>query len=225
MTLIKNIQISSVRLSERIGEELMQLIAAGILKPGQRLNEVHLAESFGVSRGPVREAARELEGLGVLISRPRQGFYVTDYTPKEISDLYEAKQWLDQAMIEDFRTHSDTALYAEILADIDTIDTSGKLEFANSLLAFRTRMSAHLNNRFLAGQIQSLHRHFFIVSALLHPEHTVERMHRIIDTQRKFWSAMVAGDYEKARTVLHDDAAYWSRDVAPRFEEPRQTTG
>ncbi|WP_010140582.1 GntR family transcriptional regulator [Oceanicola sp. S124] len=219
MTSIEKIQLSSVRLSESIGEELMHLIAAGVLKPGQRLNEVHLANSFGVSRGPVREAARELEGQGVLISKPRQGFYVTNYTPKEISDLYDAKQWLDQAMVQDFRTHGDTALFKEILGDIDSIDTAGKLEFANSLLAFRTRMTTRLSNRFLAGQILSLYRHLYIVSALLHTDHTERRMEQIIGTLRKFWAAMVAGTFDEALKVLRDDTEYWRQDVAPRFEE------
>ena len=218
MTSIERIQLSSVRLSESIGGELMHLIAAGELKPGQRLNEVHLANTFGVSRGPVREAARELEGQGVLISKPRQGFYVTNYTPKEIVDLYEAKQWLDQAMVHDFRTHGDEALFRELLADIDRIDTSGKLEFANSLLAYRTRLAGRLSNRFLAGQILSLYRHLYIVSALLHTDHTQQRIEQIVGTLRGFWTAMVAGEFEAAQTILREDTEFWRQDVAPRFE-------
>lgn len=219
MKAIEKISISSVRLSESIGEELMKMIAAGSLKPGQRLNEVHLASMFGVSRGPVREAAKELEGQGVLISRPRQGFYVTDYTPKEISDLYITKQWLDQAMVDDFKINSDLELYRDIQADIATIDSSTKLEFANSLLAFRTRMTARMSNRFLAGQILSLYRHLYIVSALLHTDHTEWRIQQIMTTLQDFWTEMVAGDYGKALKILQNDTEYWRRDVAPRFEK------
>lgn len=218
MTSIEKMQISSVRLSESIGEQLMHLIAAGVLKPGQRLNEVHLASMFGVSRGPVREAARELEGQGVLTSRPRQGFYVTNFTAKEISDLYDAKRWLDQAMVQDFVTNGDVALFGGILADIGSIDASGKLEFANSLLAFRTRMASRLSNRFLAAQILSMYRHLYIVSALLHTDHTQQRMEQIIGTLQRFWSAMVAGQFDQATQILHDDTAYWRDDVAPRFD-------
>ncbi|WP_417522653.1 GntR family transcriptional regulator [Marinovum sp.] len=51
---IKKLQNKS--LSETVGDELVRLIASGALKSGQRLNEVQLAESFGVSRG--RTASR-----------------------------------------------------------------------------------------------------------------------------------------------------------------------
>lgn len=219
MNVTERINTSSVRLSESIGGELMNMIAAGTLKPGQRLNEVHLAGMFGVSRGPVREAAKGLEGQGLLISRPRQGFYVTDYTSKEICDLYLTKQWLDQAMVDDFKTNGDPALYREIQADIATINSSTKLEFANSLLAFRTRTTARMSNRFLAGQILSLYRHLFIVSAILHTDHTEKRIVQIMKTLQGFWADMVAGDFDKALETLRSDTEYWRQDVAPRFEK------
>ncbi|MGE6786514.1 GntR family transcriptional regulator, partial [Ensifer adhaerens] len=66
-------RVQATSLSQAVRDELVRLITNGTLKPGTRLNEVHLAESLGVSRGPVREAARELEGLGLTMSRPRQG--------------------------------------------------------------------------------------------------------------------------------------------------------
>ena len=218
MKTIEKISIPSVRLSESIGEELMKMIAAGTLKPGQRLNEVHLANVFSVSRGPVREAAKELEGQGVLISRPRQGFYVTDYTAKEINDLYLTKQWLDQAMVDDFKCNGDTMLFREIQADVASIDVSSKLLFANSLLAFRTRMTGRMSNRFLAGQILSLYRHLYIVSAILHTDHTERRIHQIMTTLRNFWAEMVAGDFGTALRILQDDTESWRQDVVPRCE-------
>ncbi len=72
----------------------MRAIARGDLKPGARLNEAQMAQTLGVSRGPVREAARELEGQGFLVSRPNQGFYVVDFDAQAIRDVYEAKDWL-----------------------------------------------------------------------------------------------------------------------------------
>ncbi|MFZ0206314.1 MAG: GntR family transcriptional regulator, partial [Roseiarcus sp.] len=62
-------KLISTSLSGAVRDRLIRLIAAGDLRPGDRLNEVHWAESFGISRGPIREAARELEGQGLLVSR------------------------------------------------------------------------------------------------------------------------------------------------------------
>ena len=85
-------RLRSSNLSESVRDELIRLIVGGVLKPGDRLNEVHLAERLGVSRGPVREAARELEGNGLIVSKPRLGFYVADFTASEIVDAFNETQ-------------------------------------------------------------------------------------------------------------------------------------
>lgn len=210
-------KVQSKGLSETIGEELVRLIATGALKPGQRLNEVHLAESFGVSRGPVREAARELEGQGLIISRPRQGFYVADFTARQIVDLYEVKSWIDKALIHDFLTYSDRETCLDILADVETIETTDKVVFANSLFAFRQRFVARLHNRILEMQALSLYRQFHIVTALIDATDPEIRIERIVNTLRTFWAALAEGDGDAARHVMQEDAEFWRQDVAPRF--------
>ncbi|MEX3314437.1 GntR family transcriptional regulator [Sulfitobacter sp. PS-8MA] len=211
-------------LSETIGEELLRLIAQGGLKPGERLNEVHLAESFGVSRGPVREAARELEGQGLLVSRPRQGFYVADFTSDQIVDLYEVKRWIDPALIYDFQSYSDHATRRAILKDIDTIDTTEKVAFSNTLFAFRQRQVAQLHNRVLAAHALSLYRQFHIVTALIDVSDPEARMVRITDTLRLFWTAMVEEEYAQAQEIMRKDAEFWRKDVAPRFRKDTTDT-
>ena len=211
-------KVTSKGLSETIGEELVSLIANGVLKPGQRLNEVHLAESFGVSRGPLREAARELEGQGLVISRPRQGFYVADFTARQIVDLYEMKGWIDQAIIHDVMTYLDRATCLETLWEIDSIVTSDKVSFANSLFAFRQRFVARLHNRILAAQALSMYRQFHIVTALIDVSDSENRIARIVQTLRDFWQALAEGNRAHAWQVMQDDAAFWRKNVAPHFE-------
>ena len=211
-------KVTSKGLSETIGEELVSLIANGVLKPGQRLNEVHLAESFGVSRGPLREAARELEGQGLVISRPRQGFYVADFTPRQIVDLYEMKGWIDQAIIHDVMTYLDRVTCLEILSDIESIVTSDKVSFANSLFAFRQRFVARLHNRILAAQALSMYRQLHIVTALIDVSDSENRIARIVQTLRDFWQALAEGNRAHAWQVMQDDAAFWRKNVAPHFD-------
>jgi hypothetical protein len=61
---------SGRRATEALGVDVLrrieQLIISGALRPGERLNEVALARTLGVSRGPVREAARALERTGLV---------------------------------------------------------------------------------------------------------------------------------------------------------------
>ncbi|MFC6641123.1 M20/M25/M40 family metallo-hydrolase [Sulfitobacter profundi] len=208
-------KVESKGLTDTIGEELVRLIAQGDMKPGERLNEVRLAESFGVSRGPVREAARELEGQGLLVSRPRRGFYVANFTPDQIVDLYEVKRWIDPALIYDFQTYSSTETSLEILAEVDTIDISEKVAFSRTLFEFRQRLVARFHNRVLAAHAMSLYRQFHIVTALIDVTDPEQRMIRIVDTLRRFWSVMAQGDFDEAQLIMQKDAEFWRNDVAP----------
>jgi len=210
-------------LSETIGDELIRLIASGELKSGQRLNEVHLAESFGVSRGPVREAARELEGQGLVVSKPRQGFYIADFTAEQIVDLYEVVRWVDPAIIHDFKKYADSETCQEILTDIDNIARGDKLTFSNSLFAFRQRLAERIHNRVLAGQALTLYRQFHIVTALLDvPDHEAW-MDRVLTMLRKVWTAMSKQEWNRAEQIVHESIEFWHKDVAPRF--PSETHG
>jgi DNA-binding GntR family transcriptional regulator len=69
--------------------ELERLITEGALQPGERLNEVALAKRLGVSRGPVREAARALEKSGLVTVIVNRGAFVRTLTIDEAMEIYE----------------------------------------------------------------------------------------------------------------------------------------
>lgn len=210
-------QLVTQNLSETVRDAIIRQIANGDLKPGERLNEVRLAQRFGVSRGPVREAARELEGMGFLISRPRLGFYVATFTPRQIVDLYEVKHWIDRALVHDVMTYLDRDTVLAIRADVDSIDRRSKRPFAETLYAFRVRMVGRLHNRFLADQALALYRKFYLVTALIHVTDEQARITRIISALHRIWDALAEGRAEDAIAVLDEDGRHWREDVAPRF--------
>jgi DNA-binding GntR family transcriptional regulator len=72
-----------------VARRLEQLILDGTLRPGERLNEVALARSLGVSRGPVREAARALERNGLVTVIMNRGAFVRSLTLDEAREIYE----------------------------------------------------------------------------------------------------------------------------------------
>ncbi|MGB0723453.1 MAG: FadR/GntR family transcriptional regulator [Gammaproteobacteria bacterium] len=76
-----------VRLSDRIAEQLEQMIAEGVLKPGERLPaERQLAERLGVSRPSLREAIQKLASKGLLCTRQGGGTYVSDTLDTQFAD-------------------------------------------------------------------------------------------------------------------------------------------
>ena len=74
----------------RIETALMEDIAAGALKPGQRLDETGLAHRFAVSRTPIREALSRLTAQGILVSGDRRGARVAEYSREQLAQIFEA---------------------------------------------------------------------------------------------------------------------------------------
>jgi DNA-binding GntR family transcriptional regulator len=73
----------------RLREALEDDIVAGRLRLGERLDETALAERFGVSRTPIREALIQLAGSGMIELRPRRGAHVTLLGPRELLESFE----------------------------------------------------------------------------------------------------------------------------------------
>jgi DNA-binding GntR family transcriptional regulator len=74
-----------------VQRELERLIAVGELKGGDRINESALALKLGISRGPVREACKTLEGTGLLRAEVNRGFFVREISMKEALDIYDLR--------------------------------------------------------------------------------------------------------------------------------------
>jgi DNA-binding GntR family transcriptional regulator len=76
--------------ADRLATEIADAILAGEFSPGERLDEARLAESYDVSRTPVREALRRLAATGLIEVRPRRGAIVTEITPESLNILFVA---------------------------------------------------------------------------------------------------------------------------------------
>jgi DNA-binding GntR family transcriptional regulator len=76
-------------LSDRIRNALTDAISSGELAPGTTLDEQQLADRYGASRTPVREALRQLATSGMVEVRPRRGVIVRHVTAEEVMDMFE----------------------------------------------------------------------------------------------------------------------------------------
>jgi DNA-binding GntR family transcriptional regulator len=81
---------SAAPIAEGIMQALTREVAEGDLAPGAKLDEQSLATRFGVSRTPVREAIRMMAANGLLDNRGRRGVYVTQISPEELAEMFEA---------------------------------------------------------------------------------------------------------------------------------------
>ena len=143
-----------------LAKALEQEIIVGVLRPGERLDEVSLAERFAVSRTPVREALRHLASIGLVELRPRRGAMVASPSLKDLLDMFEvmaelegmcgrlaARRLSEQGRVELRRLHEQSKGF------VDVGDSDGYYE-AN--VAFHEAIYQGGQNRFLADQTRTI---------------------------------------------------------------------
>ncbi|MEM7444982.1 MAG: GntR family transcriptional regulator [Pseudomonadota bacterium] len=89
------VEASHQSLNDRVREALRDAIVGGQFKPGDRLVEAKLAELFGVSRNPVREALKALGNEGIVTIAPRRGAVVAELSEGEAADVVELRAALE----------------------------------------------------------------------------------------------------------------------------------
>jgi DNA-binding GntR family transcriptional regulator len=82
-------------LQARVADELRRLINSGEFAPGASLSETALAEAFGVSRTPIREALKQLQVEGLIEIVPRVGTFVSKPSLLDVIELFDVKEMLE----------------------------------------------------------------------------------------------------------------------------------
>ena len=84
-----------MKMSDQLREKIEEAIAIGTLAPGTALEEAALAERYGVSRTPVREALIQLASEGLVEIRPRRGAIVASIGPARLLEMFEVMAGLE----------------------------------------------------------------------------------------------------------------------------------
>jgi len=115
-----------------VGEELEKLILSGYLKPGERLNEMHLAEKFNVSRGIIREARRGLEQAGLVTSLPNRGVFVKKVTREEYVENSEIRAMITAFLCSKAAENAGDAEKNKMKKQLIEMDEAAKRDDADS---------------------------------------------------------------------------------------------
>ncbi|MGU7779389.1 GntR family transcriptional regulator [Burkholderia sp. PU8-34] len=86
-------------LVDQVTDMLRSQIVEGIIAPGEKIVEAALAERLGISRNPIREAVRRLEGSGLLVNYPRRGRFVRQISRDEAEDIIYFRTCIERAGI------------------------------------------------------------------------------------------------------------------------------
>lgn len=87
--------LNHLSLSDNVAKTLREMILNGTLAPGERINQVHLAEDMNISRGPLREALRLLQNEGLVKHETNKGTFVTSLSKKDIWEIYTLRALLE----------------------------------------------------------------------------------------------------------------------------------
>jgi DNA-binding GntR family transcriptional regulator len=119
----------------RLADQLRDMILNGVLAPGSRIDQADLAQRFGVSIVPVREALARLQSSGLVRIVPHRGVFVEELSADELVDIYTVRELLEERaarMAAEHLSGSDVAQLEQL--SLDMARTAGLQDF-NTFLA------------------------------------------------------------------------------------------
>ncbi len=156
--------VQSSSLATLVQREIERMILAGDLPAGAKLTEASLAEQLGVSRGPVREALRALEGSGLVQPEKNRGVYVRQISVKEADEIYELRAVLDEFVGRRLAQQATPVQIRELRQIVDRMEKATARDDVDAYLAanldFHDRMVEH------AGNAKLLHTYRRLVNEL-----------------------------------------------------------
>lgn len=191
---------------------ILAAIEAGIYRPGDRLVESELAERFGVSRTPVREALQRLETQAML-TRDGRSLIVAALDHDQLAELYTVRAELEALAARLAARHAtpeEVRVLAQMVeADRDILDDPDALARANRRFHHLLHRASH--NRYLVQQLDLLHR---TMALMARTSFAAEgRAPRALEEHEEIVNAIAGGDGAAAAEALrrHISHAYETR--------------
>ncbi|HEY9223115.1 MAG TPA: GntR family transcriptional regulator [Variovorax sp.] len=212
--------VESTDLVGLVEAQLTRAIVEGRLPPGSRIVEADIARRMGISRAPVREAARRLERQGVLVARPRHGFAVRTISVQEIDDLYEVRISIELTSIELACRKADDAGLARVQALLEKMVRPDpdlpQGERIASDLALHTLICELAGNARLLRIFMDTQMELRMIIALIN---AVDDSAAVAATHRVIVDALMRRDAEAAKKAMRIHLEYAWEHVRALFVE------
>jgi GntR family transcriptional regulator of gluconate operon len=197
--------LASRTLADRAAELLRERILAGDLASGDRLVEARIAQQLGISRGPLREALRQLGAEGLVREEPRRGTFVATPTAEDVRDAYDLRAAIEGKAVRLVISTADPAALDALRRALDRIGAAAKAEDLRKLVRadydFHETLCRVSANRRLH---EAFVRNASALRILLRLEE--ERFYRSFDEvwnqHRELLTAVEAGDASDAETMF-----------------------
>ncbi|MBB4265096.1 GntR family transcriptional regulator [Roseospira visakhapatnamensis] len=193
--------------AEVLRKGLEEDIFSGRLKPGDRLDEVSLAERFSVSRTPVREALHQLSASGLVEVRPRQGAVVAQITLRRLIEIFDVMAELEgmcaRLAARRMTTEERTALHTAHAACADAVAAGHDVDaYYEANWRFHDLIYVGSHNTVLEETTAGLR-----LRATPYRRHQLNRPGRLADSLREHETVLQAildGDGVRADSAMRD---------------------
>ncbi|MEK1932538.1 MAG: GntR family transcriptional regulator [Pararhizobium sp.] len=203
------VRIPKATFRAHIVDGLRSAILSGEIAPGAQVTESSLAEQFGVSRGPLREAMRQLIDEGLLVTVPYTGTHVVELSVEDIREIYSMRVNLEIFAFELVWGRRDQsfreglyARHAALTRRIDAQDDVGSIEAELQLHGFVYEATGH---KILLKTWESIRGRLQLYWAAHHRAHGIRGPRR--DGHDSYVDNALGDDLEAMRTEIKSHMA------------------
>lgn len=199
-------RIAPTALYQEVAERLRQRIFAHELPPGAWIDEQNLAEQYGISRTPLREALKVLAAEGLVTLKPRRGCYVTEISEQDLDDIFPLIAMLESRCaleaVHRARPADITAL-EQAHTRLEQAAAENRIDcFFEANQDFHMQVQKLANNRWLLSVIQDLRK--VLKLSRLHSLSLQGRLQQSLEEHRQIMAAIRAGQAELAERRMYD---------------------
>ncbi|WP_168878902.1 GntR family transcriptional regulator [Rhizobium sp. P28RR-XV] len=194
-----------VTMRDHVYRAIRSAILSGAFATGERINERHLAEQFGVSTTPIKEALRQIETEGLVETLPRRGVAIR-FSPQWAEEMILARAALESMIAHLAAKRIDKASGAELLATVDIMETATASGDADRLIALNETFHDHIHRSSRCGYLAKLieRQQFYDASIrrIVHLDPT-ERQ-KALSEHASIAEAIVTGDADLAERLMRN---------------------
>jgi len=201
---------------EAVLAELRRSIITGDLRPGEQVRQDALADRYGVSRVPLREALKILEGEGQVIYRPHRGYFVAELDVDDLREVYRIRDLLESEAVRTAvprLTEDDLQRLSDAATDVDRADALGDLA---AMTAANRRFHFTLIEAAGMPRLARLTRILWDATDAYRSVYYADTAHRRVvhDEHHAVIKAIRAGETEEAVRLLRDHREHAVEAVA-----------
>ena len=206
-------------LADQAFEKIVTAIVRGELAPGSRISEAVLARSLGISRGPLREAIRRLEGRKLVVRTPHIGARVASLSPDELIEIFFVREALEGMACRLATERMSDGELAELETKLDEHARGQELSRGAGYFQEAGDQDFH----YLVAQgsksaklIELLCDDLYYLMRVYRFRSSVRpgRARRAFDEHNRILNSMQARDADSAETLMRDHIAQARRNIA-----------